>query len=104
MLTFNAEADIVTARDGKLTVVSHTGIDRRSRSRLTSRISASRPLRSLTRDRPRRGGSTRRRAQCPLKVINITAPDRGLVNDLVASRARQRLAALASAGGTAEAG
>ena len=30
-----------------------------------------------------------------LRVVNITAPDRRLLNDLLGSRARQRLAALA---------
>lgn len=39
-----------------------------------------------------------------LKVINITAPDRRLLNDLLASRARQRLAALAAAETAAQSG
>lgn len=39
-----------------------------------------------------------------LSVVNITAPDRRLLNDLLASRARQRIAALAATDPAARAG
>ena len=39
-----------------------------------------------------------------LSVVNITPPDRRLLNDLLASRARQRLALLASQGPTSHPG